>query len=329
MDNVLLNGPVGDPWLWGGIGGAGKMSLEDAASKGVLTMAEASSCHKDGKDYPMFQMGLAAFAQDGPESKLALAIMGMREEGVLRAWTGGKALLSNAEIAKKTVAEVSAAPRSGPLLVLKEWDEMSPSEQAQHEQRVLNPWDDVPDTSSSGFGPDAYRFEIADPGLVLPFLVAMRNPTDQEMAATPARWYADRMAALEVLIDPTGGRDGATVYTEAGCKGRSRHFFEGRYSIDDLRAGIGNDTIASVSVGNRFSITLHSAAGFSGQSRTYTGDGGVFASRRFDLPQGLSKEVSSLVVTNHRSGNSSQHQVGSGSAGSSTGYTLLDNGRYR
>lgn len=121
------------------------------------------------------------------------------------------------------------------------------------------------------------------------------------------------------------------MYSETGCKGKSRHFFEGRYSMDALRkSGIGNDTIASISVGRRYSVTLYAADGFSGTSQTFQGGTDAFRSTQHALPAGLLKEVSSMVVTNHRSADlSTQNQITPGNAGSATGYTQLNSGRFR
>lgn len=338
MDNALLNGPTANPVLYGAWKG---MSLADAVTKGALAACESGSFSSGGKDYPMFPMGLAVFAADGPDTKLAGIIAKMRAAGILRAWTGGKAQLSNAEIGNKSAAEVSAAPRSGQLLVLKKWDELTEREQAAYNddpERVSAMYRVSrisPEAAGYSYNSDTYRFEVADPQLALPYVAARRPPTAAEMAATPDSWYADREARLaaerEVTMDPVGARDGATVYSEAGCKGKSRHFFEGRYSMDDLRkSGIGNDAIASVSVGRRYSVTLYAADGFSGTSETFQGGTNAFRSTRHALPAGLFKEVSSMVVTNHRSADSSsQNLITSGSAGSATGYTQLETGRFR
>ncbi|MBT2479572.1 hypothetical protein [Streptomyces sp. ISL-94] len=270
-------------------------------SDGGPSHCATSSFHHDGKAYPMFSMGLAAFALDGPDTKLASAIKQMRMWGVYRAWTGGKAQLSNAEIGSKTAAEVSLTARSGPLLVLREWDELSPAEQYEHEtmhMRISLGMQDAKDTSSYGYGPDAYRFEDVDPRLTLPYLVAMRRPTAQEMAATPDSWYADRWAA-QTFVNPDGVRDGATAYTEPGCKGRSQHFWTGSYGYNELKAGIGNDTISSISVGWKQRVTLYAADHFKGQSITYEGTRAGHSDRH-DLPPGLAKEVSSMTITNHK-----------------------------
>ncbi|MEU1620330.1 hypothetical protein ABZ479_23855 [Streptomyces sp. NPDC005722] len=331
MENALLNDPTAHPTLRG-TGSNGRdagMSLADAAAKGVLTAGESSTFVADGKYYPMYQVGLAAFSTDGPKSMLMFAIQQMLQNGILRAWTGGKVELTNAEIGKKSPAEAATAVRSGPLLVLKEWDEMSPRD---HELYRTDPrhWYLQLGHRLSG----EYRFEVADVGLQLPYLVALRHPTDAEMAGTPASWYADREAKQEaereVTIDPTGGREGVTVYSEAGGKGKSRHFFAGRYNIDDLRkCGIGNDVIASVSVGRRHNITLYADSDYSGTSETIQGGTSAFQSTQRDLSAGLAKGVSSLVVTDLRgSDTSGQHQITTGTAGSSTGYTLLSSGRF-
>ncbi|WTW91869.1 hypothetical protein OG216_00025 [Streptomycetaceae bacterium NBC_01309] len=177
---------------------------------------------------------------------------------------------------------MAAAPRSGQLLVLKKWDQLTEDQRAAYDQdRARDPEsmsaEDLlglsrPAAGGSGLDFDGYRFEVADPQLALPFIAALRPPTAAERAATPAAWSADREARLaaehEVTMDPVGVREGATVYSEAGCKGKSRHFFAGRYSMGDLRkSGIGNDAIASISVGRRYSVTLYAADGLSGTRR--------------------------------------------------------------
>ncbi|MFD8809805.1 hypothetical protein [Streptomyces sp. NPDC059597] len=334
MDGALLNGAPYEPNLWGegNASNSTPMSSDDAATKGVAVCAAANSCHSGGKDYPMFADGLAVFAQDGPGSQLADAIQLMRFEGVFRAWAGGKAALSNKEIADKTVAEVAAAPRLGPLLVLAEWDTLTEDERRGPSvaSRATSP----EQSDAAGYGPDTYRFELAHPGTVAPYLVALRWPTTAEMAVTPDTWYADREKErrLAARIDPSGPRDGVTVYTEPGCRGNNWHFLGGNYDIDALKATIGNDTIASISVGYKDQVTLYPDAGFHGTPKTFQGSTRILHSVTYDLPPGLLREVSSMKVTEYRipEDPALAHWIRPGQkAGASTGYTLLDDGRYR
>ncbi|WP_331725750.1 hypothetical protein OG264_38585 (plasmid) [Streptomyces xanthophaeus] len=341
MENELLHG---GPKVGPGLSPVPR-TLEDAATKGLQDAAEDGAyLAADGKHYPQVAVGLAAFGQDGHGSHLAYAIWEMRRQGVFRAWTGGKAHLSNEEIATMTVAQVAAAPRSGPLLVLSEWDtapDRREDERKKMMRQAMEMLRSLPgNVLEFDCGPDDYRFELADPGTKAACLAALRLPTEQEKVATSDSWYADRQAAqalarekaaLEVPIDPHPPRDGVTVYTENGCRGKNRHFFEGSYSVEDLEASwIGNDTIASISVGWKDSVTLYSDPGFSGVSKTFQGNNHP-NSHRYDLPADLRKKVSSMKVHVHYPPGDPtiERQVRPGFVGKETGWTLLNTGRYR
>lgn len=72
MDNALLNEPTARPELCGK-----RMTLADAATKGALAVDNFGPYSIGGKHYPVFPEGLAAFAADGPGSKLAGVIAEM------------------------------------------------------------------------------------------------------------------------------------------------------------------------------------------------------------------------------------------------------------
>ncbi|MEU1868198.1 hypothetical protein [Streptomyces gardneri] len=129
---------------------------------------------------------------------------------------------------------------------------------------------------------------------------------------------ATKAADAEMILNPTSG---VYVFTDRNCKGKHAGFAGGRHDMADIARQIGNDAISSLSIAKGWSITLFTAAGFSGERTTIGPRRDGVGGDRYNLIDGFDNEVSSFIITGVSADPSRKNQVTSTYHGSATGYT--------
>ncbi|MEV6756747.1 hypothetical protein [Streptomyces sp. NPDC051214] len=132
---------------------------------------------------------------------------------------------------------------------------------------------------------------------------------------------ATKTATQENILNPVRG---VYVFTGRNCTGKHAAFGGGRHDMADLARQIGNDAISSLSIAKGWSITLFTAAGFSGDRTTIGPRRDGVGGDRYNLTDGFDNGVSSFIITGVSADPSRQHEVTDTYHGAATGYTMAE-----
>ncbi|MFE5655719.1 hypothetical protein [Streptomyces sp. NPDC056517] len=146
-------------------------------------------------------------------------------------------------------------------------------------------------------------------------VILVNQSIESERAGREA---ATKAADAERILNPTNG---VYVFTDRNCKGKHAGFGGGRHDMDDIARQIGNDAISSLAIAKGWSITLFTAAGFSGERTTIGPRRDGVGGDQYNLTDGFDNEVSSFIITGVSADPSRRNQVTSTYHGSATGYT--------